>query len=36
MPQTSARNDVHVDHAAVLGEAALRHEALQQAGGVFD
>ena len=28
--------DTHVDDAAVLGEAALRHEALHQAGGVFD
>jgi len=28
--------DAHVDDAAVLGEAALRHEALHQAGGVFD
>ena len=28
--------DTHVDDAAVVGEAALRHEALRQAGGVFD
>ena len=28
--------DAHVDDAAVLGEAALRHEALHQANGVFD
>jgi hypothetical protein len=28
--------DAHVDDAAVLGEAALRHEALHQAGGVFE
>jgi len=27
--------DAHVDDVAVLGEAARRHEALQQAGGVF-
>ncbi len=28
--------DAHVDDAAVRGEAALRHEALHRAGGVFD
>jgi hypothetical protein len=28
--------DAHVDDAAVLGEAALRHEALHQMGGAVE
>jgi hypothetical protein len=28
--------DAHVDDAAVLGEAALRREAMQRGGGIFD